>query len=61
MAATDNPDTKSLSCPHCGGELTLKKTHEESVIEYFFTCLHCAIEYTNDRIEGESQSGSHQV
>jgi hypothetical protein len=55
MPALETTEPKATPpCPHCGGELELKKVQYESVLEYFFTCLQCAIDYTNDRTNRRS-------
>jgi ssDNA-binding Zn-finger/Zn-ribbon topoisomerase 1 len=50
--------TKTPACPHCGGELQLKKGDYASVKDYFFACSQCAIEYTNERVNDSTNRQS---
>jgi uncharacterized Zn finger protein len=51
---SDSEQKNAPSCPRCGGPLDLKRVMRDSVVEYFFRCIECAVEYTNERISGKS-------
>jgi ssDNA-binding Zn-finger/Zn-ribbon topoisomerase 1 len=56
--SVEKTGTKTPACPHCGGELQLKKGDYASVKDYFFACSQCAIEYTNERVNDSTNRQS---